>query len=188
MGGLHRSAPRESEPANDPLPLLDQLGIAIVHAVVKLRPVVVPQRVEVDPMGTKECDESFVRRKRSGRRFRIAPAGERAHERDSHERPAMFSHDLERNPVGILIFHASSRETGATRHPGTAFWGARYAIVEDPDGNSLGIKRAGPALDEPAVGRPLSRAYTAGCGAYRRMIPPVLRARDSRSLIGCGLL
>ena len=52
----------------------------------------------------------------------------------------------------IPIFHVSSREevdrvharvtaAGHRTHkaPEDAFWGARYAIVEDPDGNSVGI-------------------------------------------------
>jgi catechol 2,3-dioxygenase-like lactoylglutathione lyase family enzyme len=52
----------------------------------------------------------------------------------------------------IPIFHVASREevdrvhervtaAGHRSHKGPedAFWGARYAIVEDPDGNSVGI-------------------------------------------------
>jgi catechol 2,3-dioxygenase-like lactoylglutathione lyase family enzyme len=52
----------------------------------------------------------------------------------------------------IVIFHVSSREevdrvharvtaAGHRSHKGPedAFWGARYAIVEDPDGTSVGI-------------------------------------------------
>ena len=52
----------------------------------------------------------------------------------------------------IPIFHVSSRDevdrvhsrvaaAGHRSHkaPEDAFWGARYAIVEDPDGNSVGI-------------------------------------------------
>jgi catechol 2,3-dioxygenase-like lactoylglutathione lyase family enzyme len=55
----------------------------------------------------------------------------------------------------ILMFHVSSREevdrvharvtaAGHRSHkvPEDAFWGARYAIVEDPDGNSVGIMSA----------------------------------------------
>jgi catechol 2,3-dioxygenase-like lactoylglutathione lyase family enzyme len=55
----------------------------------------------------------------------------------------------------IPIFHVSSREevdrlyarvtaAGHRTHKGPedAFWGARYAIVEDPDGNSVGIMSA----------------------------------------------
>ncbi len=54
--------------------------------------------------------------------------------------------------MGVLGFRVSSREavdqiygdlTGAGYHgqqpPHNAFWGARYAIVEDPDGNAVGI-------------------------------------------------
>jgi len=54
--------------------------------------------------------------------------------------------------AAILMFHVSSREevdrvharvtaAGHRSHkaPEDAFWGARYAIVEDPDGNSVGI-------------------------------------------------
>jgi uncharacterized glyoxalase superfamily protein PhnB len=55
----------------------------------------------------------------------------------------------------ILIFHVSSRDevdrvharvtaAGHRSHvaPEDAFWGARYAIVEDPDGSSVGIMSA----------------------------------------------
>jgi catechol 2,3-dioxygenase-like lactoylglutathione lyase family enzyme len=54
--------------------------------------------------------------------------------------------------AAILFFHVASREdvdhvharvlaAGHRSHksPEDAFWGARYAIVEDPDGNSVGI-------------------------------------------------
>ena len=54
--------------------------------------------------------------------------------------------------VGVLGFRVSSRQavdqlygdlTGAGYHgqqpPYDAFWGARYAIVEDPDGDAVGI-------------------------------------------------
>jgi catechol 2,3-dioxygenase-like lactoylglutathione lyase family enzyme len=57
--------------------------------------------------------------------------------------------------AAILMFHVSSRDevdrvharvTGAGHRshktPQDAFWGARYAIVEDPDGNSVGIMSA----------------------------------------------
>jgi len=57
--------------------------------------------------------------------------------------------------AAILMFHVSSREevdrvharvtaAGHRSHkaPEDAFWGARYAIVEDPDGNSVGIMSA----------------------------------------------
>ena len=52
----------------------------------------------------------------------------------------------------MLMFHVSSREEvdkvharvtaaghGSHKAPEDAFWGARYALVEDPDGNSVGI-------------------------------------------------
>jgi len=55
----------------------------------------------------------------------------------------------------IPIFHVSSREDvdrvharvvagghRSHRAPEDAFWGARYAIVEDPDGSSVGIMSA----------------------------------------------
>jgi catechol 2,3-dioxygenase-like lactoylglutathione lyase family enzyme len=55
----------------------------------------------------------------------------------------------------IPIFHVSSREevdrvharataAGYRSHkaPEDAFWGARYAILEDPDGNSVGVMSA----------------------------------------------
>jgi catechol 2,3-dioxygenase-like lactoylglutathione lyase family enzyme len=54
--------------------------------------------------------------------------------------------------MGVLRFNVDSRErvdqiyndlTGAGYHgqqePFDAFWGARYAVVEDPDGNAVGI-------------------------------------------------
>lgn len=55
-------------------------------------------------------------------------------------------------PMGVLGFHVGSRdEVDAVaarmaaaghpiqREPSDAFWGSRYAIVEDPDGNAIGI-------------------------------------------------
>jgi uncharacterized glyoxalase superfamily protein PhnB len=55
-------------------------------------------------------------------------------------------------PGLVLIFHVASREDVDARHaemvdagyrshlaPFDAFWGARYAIVDDPDGNHVGI-------------------------------------------------
>jgi predicted lactoylglutathione lyase len=60
----------------------------------------------------------------------------------------------------LPLFHVSSREdvdrvharvtaAGHRSHkaPEDAFWGARYAIVEDPDGNSVGVMSA---IDESA--------------------------------------
>jgi uncharacterized glyoxalase superfamily protein PhnB len=57
--------------------------------------------------------------------------------------------------AAILFFHVPSRHevdrvyarvlaAGHRSHkaPEDAFWGARYAIVEDPDGNSVGIMSA----------------------------------------------
>ena len=54
--------------------------------------------------------------------------------------------------MGVLGFNVDNRErvdqiyndlTGAGYHgqqePFDAFWGARYAVVEDPDGNAVGI-------------------------------------------------
>ena len=59
----------------------------------------------------------------------------------------------------IPIFHVSSRDevdrvharVTAAGHPSQkapedALWGARYAVVEDPDGNSVGMMSA---IDEP---------------------------------------
>jgi catechol 2,3-dioxygenase-like lactoylglutathione lyase family enzyme len=53
---------------------------------------------------------------------------------------------------GVIGFRLSSREDvdatyarviaagyGAQQEPYDAFWGARYAIVEDPDGNAVGL-------------------------------------------------
>ena len=58
----------------------------------------------------------------------------------------------EGGPRGVLTFRTESREevdrryaelTGlgyaAAQAPFDAFWGARYAIVEDPDGNHVGL-------------------------------------------------
>lgn len=55
-------------------------------------------------------------------------------------------------PGVVLIFHVDSREAVDARHaelvgagyrshlgPFDAFWGARYSIVDDPDGNHVGI-------------------------------------------------
>ena len=63
----------------------------------------------------------------------------------------------------IPIFHVATREevdrvyarvvqAGYRSHkaPEDAFWGARYAIVEDPDGNSVGIMSA----IDPSMRRP----------------------------------
>jgi catechol 2,3-dioxygenase-like lactoylglutathione lyase family enzyme len=57
-----------------------------------------------------------------------------------------------RGGTGVLGFRVSSREAVDERYealtaagyasqaaPHDAFWGARYAIVEDPDGNAVGI-------------------------------------------------
>jgi uncharacterized glyoxalase superfamily protein PhnB len=53
---------------------------------------------------------------------------------------------------GVLFFHVSRREdvdslfarmtaagSVAQKAPEDAFWGSRYAIIEDPDGNAVGI-------------------------------------------------
>jgi catechol 2,3-dioxygenase-like lactoylglutathione lyase family enzyme len=63
----------------------------------------------------------------------------------------------------VLSFHVESREevdrihaklTGlghpSAQPPYDAFWGARYAIVEDPDGNHIGIM----SPSDPALGKP----------------------------------
>ena len=57
-----------------------------------------------------------------------------------------------RSGTGVLGFRVDSRETvdktyfelveagyRSQQPPYDAFWGARYAIVEDPDGNAVGI-------------------------------------------------
>jgi uncharacterized glyoxalase superfamily protein PhnB len=68
----------------------------------------------------------------------------------------------------IPIFHVAVRDevdrvhtrvtaAGYRSHkePEDAFWGARYAIVEDPDGNSVGIMSAiDPAMRRPPVPPP----------------------------------
>jgi predicted lactoylglutathione lyase len=68
----------------------------------------------------------------------------------------------------IPIFHVASREDVDRAHarvsaaghrshqaPDDAFWGARYAIVEDPDGHSVGIMSAiDPAMRRPAPAPP----------------------------------
>ena len=58
----------------------------------------------------------------------------------------------EKGAMGVLGFHVSSRESvddlferltnagyQGQQDPYDAFWGARYAIVEDPDGNAVGL-------------------------------------------------
>ncbi len=45
----------------------------------------------------------------------------------------------ERNLVDTLFKRMESRGSPVQKTPEDAFWGARYAIVEDPDGNSVGI-------------------------------------------------
>ena len=66
------------------------------------------------------------------------------------------------------MFHVSSRDdvdrvharvtaAGHRSHkePEDAFWGARYAIVEDPDGNSVGIMSAiDPSMRRPSPSPP----------------------------------
>ncbi|MEM7140437.1 MAG: VOC family protein [Actinomycetota bacterium] len=55
-------------------------------------------------------------------------------------------------PMGVLGFRVDSRDEvdavatrmaaaghALQREPADAFWGSRYAIVEDPDGNAIGI-------------------------------------------------
>ena len=68
-----------------------------------------------------------------------------------------------RGGMGVLGFKVSSREevdlryaalTGAgyrsEQPPHDAFWGSRYAIVEDPDGNPVGLMSpADPAFQSP---------------------------------------
>ena len=39
------------------------------------------------------------------------------------------------------------------KHPEDAFWGARYAIVEDPDGNAVGITSVVPFCEVSSHGR-----------------------------------
>lgn len=72
----------------------------------------------------------------------------------------------------ILFFHVASREDvdrvharvtragyGSQKAPEDAFWGARYAIVEDSDGNAVGImspideSRRRPPPPPPSVSR-----------------------------------
>jgi uncharacterized glyoxalase superfamily protein PhnB len=69
----------------------------------------------------------------------------------------------EGGPRIVLSFHVGARETvdrihaalTALGHPSAqppydAFWGARYAIVEDPDGNHVGVMSASdPARRAP---------------------------------------
>ena len=74
---------------------------------------------------------------------------------DSDEFAQQWNHGWRsrgKGTMGVLGFHVSSREavdelyeglTNAGYHgqqvPSDAFWGARYAIVEDPDGNAVGL-------------------------------------------------
>jgi uncharacterized glyoxalase superfamily protein PhnB len=74
---------------------------------------------------------------------------------DSVEFAAMWDRGWPRRPAGgagVIGFRLSSREDvdatyvrvvaagyPAQQEPYDAFWGARYAIVEDPDGNAVGL-------------------------------------------------
>jgi uncharacterized glyoxalase superfamily protein PhnB len=48
----------------------------------------------------------------------------------------------ERSTVDELFERLTSAGYAAQQPPYDAFWGARYAIVADPDGNSVGIMSA----------------------------------------------
>lgn len=74
---------------------------------------------------------------------------------DSKEFAAQWNPGLKRNAgcVGVVIFVMVSERSlvdslfqemkadgsPVQKVPEDAFWGARYAIIEDPDGNSVGI-------------------------------------------------
>jgi uncharacterized glyoxalase superfamily protein PhnB len=64
-------------------------------------------------------------------------------------------HEAKLGSATLPFFHASSREEVDRMHarmiaagyrsqqaPTDAFWGARYAVVEDPDGNAVGVMSA----------------------------------------------
>jgi uncharacterized glyoxalase superfamily protein PhnB len=44
-----------------------------------------------------------------------------------------------RDAVDQLYAAATGAGCGSQQAPYDAFWGARYAIVEDPDGNAVGL-------------------------------------------------
>lgn len=60
--------------------------------------------------------------------------------------------------VDELYAELTEADYGAHQPPYDAFWGARYAIVEDPDGNPVGLmspieeeRRSWPPAKPPAV-------------------------------------
>jgi uncharacterized glyoxalase superfamily protein PhnB len=56
-----------------------------------------------------------------------------------------------RDEVDRLYDHLTSMGHGGQQEPYDAFWGARYAIVTDPDGNAVGIMSPpDPARRTPA--------------------------------------
>ena len=52
---------------------------------------------------------------------------------------------VERSTVDELFERLTSAGYQAQQEPCDAFWGARYAVVADPDGNSVGIMSAADA-------------------------------------------
>jgi catechol 2,3-dioxygenase-like lactoylglutathione lyase family enzyme len=89
----------------------------------------------------------------------------------------------------IPIFHVAARDDvdrvharvtaagyGSQKAPEDAFWGARYAIVEDPDGNAVGIMSP---IDE-SMRRPPPPAPRGGTYAVPRQRTRFLRGGDAR--------
>lgn len=72
---------------------------------------------------------------------------------DSNTFASMWNHGRPRGQTGVVLgFRVTSRDEvdriyqrvtgmgyGGQQEPYDAFWGARYAIVTDPDGNAVGI-------------------------------------------------
>lgn len=88
------------------------------------------------------------------RHHRTADAGEGLDlELDSQEFAATWNHGLRRGHAQVVVgFRLPNRDAVdrsyldltqaghvGQQEPYDAFWGARYAIVEDPDGNSVGL-------------------------------------------------
>ena len=84
---------------------------------------------------------------------RGSPGGDVDFDLDSSEFASMWAEGWPTGQSGVVIgFRVASREAvdelhgaltekghGSQQEPYDAFWGARYAIVSDPDGNAVGI-------------------------------------------------
>lgn len=58
------------------------------------------------------------------------------------------------SPAGVDAVYADLTDAGYEGHlaPWDAFWGQRYAVVHDPDGNGVDLFATSPAADRPAQG------------------------------------